>query len=63
MKRFFEPSGLFVQRDNGTFLDRFYQRIMFQLMIPKAMSSPFSGRLLKTADFPGDEMPKYLNKS
>lgn len=57
----FEPSGLFVQRDNGTFLDRFYQRIMFPINDPQANVIAFSGRLLKTADFPGDEMPKYLN--
>lgn len=57
----FEPSGLFVQRDNGTFLDRFYQRIMFPINDPQGNAIAFSGRLLKTADFPGDEMPKYLN--
>ncbi|EMW6462569.1 DNA primase [Enterococcus faecalis] len=57
----FEPSGLFVQRDNGTFFDRFYQRIMFPINDPQGNVIAFSGRLLKTADFPGDEMPKYLN--
>ncbi len=57
----YEPSGLFVQRDNGTFLDRFYQRIMFPINDPQGNVIAFSGRLLKTADFPGDEMPKYLN--
>ena len=57
----FEPSGLFVQRDNGTFLDRFYQRIMFPINDPQGNVIAFSGRLFKTADFPGDEMPKYLN--
>lgn len=57
----FEPSGLFVQRDNGTFLDRFYQRIMFPINDPQGNVIAFSGRLLKTADFPGDEVPKYLN--
>ncbi|EMW5594264.1 DNA primase [Enterococcus faecalis] len=57
----FEPSGLFVQRDSGTFLDRFYQRIMFPINDPQGNVIAFSGRLLKTADFPGDEMPKYLN--
>ncbi|MCO5394994.1 DNA primase [Enterococcus faecalis] len=57
----FEPSGLFVQRDNGTFLDRFYQRIMFPINDPQGNVIAFSGRLLKTADFLGDEMPKYLN--
>ena len=57
----FEPSGLFDQRDNGTFLDRFYQRIMFPINDPQGNIIAFSGRLLKTADFPGDEMPKYLN--
>ena len=40
----FEPSGLFVQRDNGTFLDRFYQRIMFPINDPQGNVIAFSGR-------------------
>ena len=34
---------------------------MFPINDPQGNVIAFSGRLLKTADFPGDEMPKYLN--
>ncbi|ALS00704.1 DNA primase [Enterococcus silesiacus] len=57
----FKESGLFIQRDNGEFLDRFYQRVMFPINDDRGNVIAFSGRLLKTADFPGDDMPKYLN--
>lgn len=58
---FFQESGLFIQRESGEFLDRFYQRIMFPINDAKGKIIAFSGRLLKTEDFPGDDMPKYLN--
>lgn len=57
----FEASGLFIQRDNGEFLDRFYQRIMFPINDPQGNPIAFSGRLLKTETFSGEDMPKYLN--
>ncbi|MBO0441708.1 DNA primase [Candidatus Enterococcus ikei] len=57
----FKESGLFIQRDNGEFLDRFYQRVMFPINDDRGNVIAFSGRLLKTEDFPGDDMPKYLN--
>ncbi|WP_086347675.1 DNA primase [Candidatus Enterococcus clewellii] len=57
----FQESGLFIQRDSGEFLDRFYQRIMFPIWDAKGKIIAFSGRLLKTEDFSGDDMPKYLN--
>ncbi|MGX7148767.1 DNA primase [Enterococcus ureasiticus] len=56
-----KESGLFIQRDNGEFLDRFYQRVMFPINDDRGNVIAFSGRLLKTEDFPGDDMPKYLN--
>lgn len=54
-------SGLFIQRDDGSFSDRFYQRVMFPLNDARGKTIGFSGRLLQTKDFPGDEQPKYLN--
>ncbi|WP_321384103.1 DNA primase [uncultured Enterococcus sp.] len=59
--KLFQESGLFIQRDSGEFLDRFYQRIMFPIWDAKGKIIAFSGRLLKTEDFSGDDMPKYLN--
>ncbi|MGM0217121.1 DNA primase [Enterococcus sp. AZ126] len=56
-----KESGLFIQRDNGEFLDRFYQRVMFPINDDRGNIIAFSGRLLKTEDFSGDDMPKYLN--
>ncbi|MBP1045846.1 DNA primase [Enterococcus sp. BWM-S5] len=57
----FQESGLFIQRESGEFLDRFYQRIMFPIWDAKGKIIAFSGRLLKTEEFSGDDMPKYLN--
>jgi DNA primase len=57
----FKESGLFIQRESGEFLDRFYQRVMFPINDDRGNIIAFSGRLLKTEDFPGDDMPKYLN--
>lgn len=57
----FKESGLFIQRDNGEFLDRFYQRVMFPINDDRGNIIAFSGRLLKTEDFSGEDMPKYLN--
>ncbi|MGC6767679.1 DNA primase [Enterococcus sp. LJL51] len=58
---FFQESGLFIQRDSGEFLDRFYQRIMFPISDAQGKIIAFSGRLLKTDSFSGEDMPKYLN--
>ena len=57
----FNESGLFIQRDNGDYLDRFYQRIIFPINDHQGNVIAFSGRLLKTEDFSGKDMPKYLN--
>jgi DNA primase len=56
-----KESGLFIQRDNGEFLDRFYQRVMFPIKDDRGNVIAFSGRLFKTEDFSGKDMPKYLN--
>ncbi len=57
----FVDSGLFVERDDGRLADRFYQRVMFPIWNPQGKVIGFSGRLLKTPEFPGDDQPKYLN--
>lgn len=54
-------SGLFVQRENGDLLDRFYQRILFPIRDAKGQVIAFSGRLLETETFSKKEFPKYLN--
>nr|WP_086330036.1 DNA primase [Enterococcus sp. 4G2_DIV0659]OTO10411.1 DNA primase [Enterococcus sp. 4G2_DIV0659] len=56
-----KESGLFIQRESGEFLDRFYQRVMFPINDDRGNVIAFSGRLLKTEDFSGENMPKYLN--
>lgn len=56
-----KESGLFIQRESGEFLDRFYQRVMFPINDAKGNIIAFSGRLFKTDDFLGEDMPKYLN--
>ncbi|GCF92775.1 DNA primase [Enterococcus florum] len=56
-----ENSGLFVQREDGSFNDRFYQRVMFPLNDPRGRTVGFSGRLLVSKDFSGENQPKYLN--
>ena len=56
-----KESGLFIQRESGEFLDRFYQRVMFPINDAKGNIIAFSGRLLKTDEFSGEDMPKYLN--
>lgn len=56
-----ERSGLFIRRDDGSFSDRFYQRVMFPLNDFRGKPIGFSGRLLKTKEFPGEDQPKYLN--
>ncbi|MHC5229116.1 DNA primase [Enterococcus sp. LJL99] len=56
-----KESGLFIQRESGEFLDRFYQRVMFPINDAKGNIIAFSGRLLKTDEFLGEDMPKYLN--
>ncbi len=60
-KRNFEPailekSGLIIKRENdGTYFDRFRDRIMFPIFDQKGNTIAFSGRSL------GSDEPKYLN--
>lgn len=51
-----EQSGLVLQRDNGTFFDRFRARLMFPIHNDLGKLIAFGGRALR----PQDE-PKYLN--
>ncbi|KAF1304212.1 MULTISPECIES: DNA primase [Enterococcus] len=57
----YSASGLFVEREDGTFADRFYQRIMFPIRNPQGKTIGFSGRFLPTEGLSGKEQPKYLN--
>ncbi|MBM4762322.1 DNA primase [Bacillus sp. B15-48] len=51
-----EKSGLIIKRDrDGTFFDRFRNRIMFPIYDHQGNTIAFSGRAL------GDDEPKYLN--
>ncbi len=59
--KLFSESGLFVERDDGRLADRFYQRIMFPIRNFQGKIIGFSGRWLKTENFPGEDQPKYLN--
>lgn len=54
-------SGLFVERDDGSLLDRFYQRIVFPIRNPQGKTIGFSGRWFETADFSSENQAKYLN--
>lgn len=56
-----QESGLFVLREDNSLSDRFYQRIMFPIQDMQGKTIGFSGRLLKTDEFPGENQPKYLN--
>lgn len=56
-----QESGLFVERESGEFMDRFYQRIMFPIRNAQGKTVAFSGRILKTATFSDKDQPKYLN--
>lgn len=54
-------SGLLFQMDNGDWLDRFYQRIMFPITNYQGKVIGFSGRILEDETFDSSEQPKYLN--
>nr|WP_315529853.1 DNA primase [Carnobacterium maltaromaticum] len=53
-------TGLFVERDNGELIDRFYNRIMFPIRNQQGKTIAFSGRIFQqeAEDKAG---PKYLN--
>lgn len=54
-----KKTGLFVEKDNGELLDRFYNRIIFPIRNQQGKTVAFSGRIFQQdAD---DGAPKYLN--
>ena len=58
----FDSSGLFVEREDGTFMDRFVDRIMFPIKDSHGKTIGFSGRILPNPDKPVNKtQPKYLN--
>ena len=58
----FDESGLFVERDDGTFMDRFFNRVMFPIKDAKGKTIGFSGRQMPTDQPDKDKkQPKYLN--
>jgi DNA primase len=50
-------AGLLVERDNGVFRDRFWNRLLFPIRTREARTVGFGGRAL------GDAIPKYLNSA
>ena len=53
-----QKTGLFVEKDNGDLIDRFYNRIMFPIRNQQGKTVGFSGRIFQK-DTEG--APKYLN--
>jgi len=58
---FIPDTGLFVQRNDGSLADRFYQRIMFPIRNPQGKTIGFSGRWLASEAVGEQDQPKYLN--
>lgn len=56
-----KKSGLLFQLDNGNWIDRFYQRIMFPITNFQGKTIGFSGRILEEETFDSSDQPKYLN--
>lgn len=52
-----EEAGLAVKRDNGTYFDKFRDRVMFPIIDLRGNVIGFGGRILKDRD----DAPKYLN--
>lgn len=50
-------AGLVVERDNGAFRDRFWNRLLFPIRTREGRTVGFGGRAM------GDAMPKYLNSA
>ncbi|MCD6029713.1 MAG: primase [Thermomicrobiales bacterium] len=50
-------AGLLIERDNGVFRDRFWNRLLFPIRTREARTVGFGGRAL------GDAIPKYLNSA
>lgn len=49
------------QLEDGNWIDRFYQRIMFPITNFQGKVIGFSGRILEDVDFDATDQPKYLN--
>lgn len=60
-KTLLSETGLFVERDSGELLDRFYNRIMFPIRNQQGKTIAFSGRIFKVEATEGKAAPKYLN--
>lgn len=52
-----EEAGLAVKRDNGTYFDKFRDRVMFPIIDMRGNVIGFGGRIMKDRD----DAPKYLN--
>ena len=57
----FPNSGLFVEKDDHSLIDRFYQRIMFPIRNPQGKTIAFSGRWFEFENEEISDQPKYLN--
>ncbi|MCP5157357.1 MAG: DNA primase [Ectothiorhodospiraceae bacterium] len=53
--RLLERAGLIARRDDGSFYDRFRDRVVFPIQDRRGRTIAFGGRVL------GDDIPKYLN--
>lgn len=56
-----KKTGLLFQLEDGNWIDRFYQRIMFPITNFQGKVIGFSGRILEDVDFDATDQPKYLN--
>ncbi len=56
-----KKTGLLFQLEDGNWIDRFYQRIMFPITNFQGKVIGFSGRILEDLDFDATDQPKYLN--
>lgn len=56
-----KKTGLLFQLEDGNWIDRFYQRIMFPITNFQGKVIGFSGRILEDVDFDTTDQPKYLN--
>ncbi|MBM7577620.1 DNA primase [Jeotgalibacillus terrae] len=52
-----EDAGILIKRDNGSYFDRFRNRVMFPIEDSKGRTVGFSGRIIH----PDKNEPKYLN--
>lgn len=60
-KELFAASGLFVEREDGQLLDRFYQRVVFPIRNAQGKTIGFSGRWLDLPETLSENQAKYLN--